>query len=294
MADKTIRRGLGRGLSALMADLGAQAADGAPPPPAPDRMLPVEAIHPNPAQPRRRFDEEALEELAASIRRRGIIQPLIVRPRRDGRGGESWEIVAGERRWRAAQRAGLSLVPVLVRDYSDAEMAEVAVIENVQRADLDPIEEGAAYRALIERFGHTQEQVAEALGKSRSHIANQMRLLQLPEEVQAMVQEGQLTAGHVRPLIGHPRAVELARRIAERRLSAREAEKLARDPDPAHRAAARRAAHDPDTRAVEEDLSANLGMPVTIRHGRDGGGRLTIAYRDLDQLDELLARLSGR
>jgi ParB family chromosome partitioning protein len=292
MADKTIRRGLGRGLSALMADLGTAPADGAPPPapPAPDRMLPVEAIRPNPAQPRRRFDEAALEELAASIRRRGVIQPLIVRPKGDG----AWEIVAGERRWRAAQAAGLAQVPVLVRDYSDAEMAEVAVIENVQRADLDPIDEGAAYRALIDRFGHTQEQVAEALGKSRSHIANQMRLLQLPQEVQAMVQEGRLTAGHARPLIGHPRAAELARRIAEKRLSAREAERLARAPEPARRAAAERAERDPDTRAVEADLAASLGMAVTIRHGRDGGGRLSVAYRDLDQLDELLARLSGR
>ncbi|NAZ37765.1 ParB/RepB/Spo0J family partition protein [Rubellimicrobium sp. CFH 75288] len=286
MADsRSLRRGLGRGLSALMADLGAAAPGAepeAPAAPAPDRMLPIALIRPNPDQPRRRFDPEALEDLAASIRRKGVIQPLIVRPRGDG-----FEIVAGERRWRAAQKAGLSELPVLVRDYSDAELLEVAIIENVQRADLNPIDEGAAYRALIDRFGHTQEEVADALGKSRSHIANQMRLLQLPPEVQEMLSDGRLTAGQARPLIGHPRAAELARRIHDRRLSAREAERLARRPETPPRP---RRARDPDTVALEAELSASLGLSVRIDHGA-AGGRVTIAYRTLEELDDLLARL---
>ena len=221
MAEKPLaKRSLGRGLSALMADLGTDLGrEPVAPPPPPDRMLPIEALRPNPDQPRRHFDDGALEELAASLRSRGVIQPLIVRPDPAERG--RFEIVAGERRWRAAQKAGLLEVPVLERDYGDAELLEIAIIENVQRADLNAIDEGAAYRSLIDRFGHSQEQVATALGKSRSHVANQIRLLQLPKEVQDLVISQKITAGHARPLIGHPRAADLARRIAERRLSVR-------------------------------------------------------------------------
>lgn len=293
MAEKPLpKRGLGRGLSALMADLGTDLArePEAPPPPA-DRMLPIEALRPNPDQPRRSFDEGALEELAASIRAKGVIQPLIVRPDRGERG--RFEIVAGERRWRASQKAGLAEVPVLVRDYGDRELLEIAIIENIQRADLNAIDEGAAYRALIDRFGHSQEQVASALGKSRSHVANQMRLLQLPAPVQEMVADRTLSAGHARPLIGHPRALDLARRIAERGLSARDAERLATAPAKPGPAKAR-AEKDADTRAIEGELSAALKMGVRIDHGTPGeGGRLTITYRSLEQLDDLLRRLGG-
>ncbi len=290
-AEKTpAKRGLGRGLSALMADLGTDLGREPEAPPArADRMLPVEAIRPNPDQPRRHFDEAALEELAGSIGTRGIIQPLIVRP--DPRETGRYEIVAGERRWRAAQKAGLSEVPVLVRDYGDRELLEIAIIENIQRADLNAIDEGAAYRALIDRFGHSQEQVASALGKSRSHVANQMRLLSLPREVQDLVVQQKISAGHARPLIGHPRAVDLARRIADKGLSARDAERLAKAPAAKARAAAK-VEKDADTRAIESELSAALKMAVRIDHG-DGGGKLTIGYKSLEQLDDLLRRLSG-
>jgi ParB family chromosome partitioning protein len=293
MAEKPLlKRGLGRGLSALMADLGTDLAQEPPPTPrGPDRMMPVESLRPNPDQPRRTFEPSALEELAASLKAKGVIQPLIVRadPTTPGAG----QIVAGERRWRAAQKAGLSEVPVIVRDYDDAELLEIAIIENIQRDDLNPIDEGAAYRSLIDRFGHSQEQVASALGKSRSHVANQMRLLQLPAEVQEMLASRTLTAGHARPLIGHPRALDLARRIAEKGLSARDAERIAKAPSkPAVRQP--QADKDADTRAIEGELSAALKMAVRIDHGSAGeGGRLTITYKTLDQLDDLLRRLSG-
>jgi ParB family chromosome partitioning protein len=295
MAEKPLpKRGLGRGLSALMADLGTDLAKEAEAPPAPrtpDRLMPVEALRPNPDQPRRTFEPGALEELAASLKSKGVIQPLIVRP--DPSAPGAWQIVAGERRWRAAQKAGLAEVPVIVRDYDDAELLEIAIIENVQRDDLNPIDEGAAYRSLIDRFGHSQEQVASALGKSRSHVANQMRLLSLPREVQQMIADRTISAGHARPLIGHPRALDLARRIAERGLSAREAERLAKAPA-AGKAPRARADKDADTRAIEGELSAALRMAVRIDHGAAGeGGRLTITYKTLEQLDDLLRRLSG-
>lgn len=288
MSQAPQKRGLGRGLSALMADLGSDLAkEPEANPVRPDRMLPIEALRPNPDQPRRSFDEGALQELASSIATKGVIQPLIVRPDKSEKG--RYEIVAGERRWRASQIAGLGEVPVLVRDYGDQELLEIAIIENIQRDALNPIDEGAAYRALIDRFGHSQEQVATALGKSRSHVANQMRLLQLPPDVQEMVSKGHLTAGHARPLIGHPKAADLARRIAEKGLSARDAERLAKSPTKAP--ARGKTDKDPDTRAIESELSAALGMTVRIDHG-EGGGRLTVSYKDLAQLDDLLRRLS--
>ncbi len=293
MAEKPLlKRGLGRGLSALMADLGTDLAKEPPPAPrSPDRMMPVEALRPNPDQPRRTFDPAALDDLAASLKSKGVIQPLIVRP--DPKESGAWQIVAGERRWRAAQKAGLAEVPVIVRDYGDAELLEIAIIENIQRDDLNPIDEGAAYRSLIERFGHTQEQVAGALGKSRSHVANQMRLLGLPAEVQQMIADRTISAGHARPLIGHPRALDLARRIAERGLSARDAERLAKAPA-AEKARPSKAEKDADTRAIEGELSAALKMAVRIDHGAAAdGGRVTITYKTLDQLDDLLRRLSG-
>ena len=286
---KPERRGLGRGLSALMADISADT-------PAVRRAegrLPVEALMPNPQQPRRDFPAEAMEELAASVRQRGVLQPLIVRPTAaEGR----YEIVAGERRWRAAQLAGLHDVPVVIRDFDDNEVLEVAIIENIQRADLNSIEEAASYRALMDRFGHTQEKLAEALSKSRSHIANLLRLLNLPEEVQDHVREGRLSSGHARALISSPDPAALARQVIARNLSVRETEALTRRPDSKTKVSGgprTSREKDADTRALEGDLSASLGMQVSIDHepGSEGGS-LTVRYATLDDLDELCRVLS--
>lgn len=295
MDKKTERRGLGRGLSALMADVSVEVDPQTPDRPRrPDLLVPVERLVPNPNQPRRDFQPEALQELASSIRTRGVIQPLIVRALDDGR----YEIVAGERRWRAAQLAQVHELPVIIRDFTDSEVIEVAIIENIQRADLNAIEEALAFRQLMERFGHSQEKLAEALSKSRSHIANLLRLLNLPEDVQSMVREGKLTAGHARALITAPNASELARQVVTRNLSVREAEALARDPQKKGTGKAsgprgRSGDKDADTRALENDLSANLNMRVTIDHaGAGDGGTLTIRYRTLDDLDLLCRVLS--
>jgi len=291
MADKkNERRGLGRGLSALMADVGVGEAENATATRRPDATMPVEALTPNPDQPRRDFDQAALEELAASIRAKGIIQPLIVRPR-----GTGYEIVAGERRWRAAQLAQLHEVPVLVREFSDTEVLEIAIIENIQRADLNPVEEAMGYRQLMERFGHTQERLAEALSKSRSHIANLLRLLGLPEEVLTHLREGRLSAGHARALITTPDPVALARQVISRGLSVRETEALARKAgEPKQRKEKPgKAEKDADTRVLEQDLSAALGMSVTIDHKGHDGGVMMIRYKDLDQLDRLCQHIGG-
>jgi ParB family chromosome partitioning protein len=287
------RRGLGRGLSALMSDVMAEPAGGEAGDPG-ILHVPVERLIPNADQPRRAFDEAALEELAASIRDKGVLQPLIVRPAADGQ----YQIVAGERRWRAAQRAQLHDVPVIVRDYSDLEVIEVAIIENIQRADLNPLEEALAYRTLTDRFGHTQERIAEALGKSRSHIANAMRLLTLPEPVLAMLRDGRLSAGHARALVTTPDPAALATLAVSRNLSVREIERLAnRSRGTAARPPGRRVAppseRDPDTLAIEADLSAALRMPVRLQpNGPEEGGTLTITWRSLDDLDLLCDVLS--
>ncbi len=294
---KDARRGLGRGLSALMADVTpAQETAQADAARRPDRVLPIESLIPNPDQPRRSFTQEQLEELAASIRAKGIIQPIIVRPdpRQDGK----FEIVAGERRWRAAQIAKLHEVPVLIREFDDTEVLEVAIIENIQRADLNAIEEAAGYRQLMFKFGHTQEKLAEALGKSRSHIANLMRLLNLPESVQTLVSDGRLSAGHARALITAPDPAALAQSVVAKGLSVRETEKLVKDGLPSKRKKAPDGAFqmdkDADTRALEGDLSAALGMKVRIDHspGQDAG-RVTISYDTLEQLDALCRILSA-
>ncbi len=295
MADKPTRnRGLGRGLSALMADVGADAASSSAPR-RPDQHIPIEQVHPNPDQPRRHFDDEALQDLAASIREKGIIQPLIVR--RDPSASGRYQIVAGERRWRAAQIAQLHEVPALVRDYDDTEMLEVAIIENIQRSDLNSVDEAAGYKQLMERFGHTQEQLASALSKSRSHIANSLRLLSLPEDVQAMLVTQSLTAGHARALIGHPNASELARQIVQKKLSVRETERLVKQgtSDTSAKNSKRPAAQkDADTQQIEAELTATLKMKVAIDHNPNGeGGKLSVSYRDLDQLDDLLRLLAG-
>lgn len=293
MDKRNERRGLGRGLSALMADVNMGADPVATDRPRrPDLLVPVEKLVPNPDQPRRDFQPEALQELASSIRQRGIIQPLIVRALPDGR----FEIVAGERRWRAAQLAQVHELPVIVRDFTDAEVIEVAIIENIQRADLNAIEEALAFKQLMEKFGHTQEKLAEALSKSRSHIANLLRLLNLPEDVQGHVREGRLSAGHARALITSSWASELARAVISKNLSVRETENLVKTPEQKGGGKSsgprpKSGDKDADTRALENDLSAALNMRVAIDHGMDGGS-ITVHYRTLEDLDFLCAALS--
>ena len=295
MVDKKAKpRGLGRGLSALMADVAPTTSDASGSEPRAETTLPIEQVKPNPDQPRRDFTPQALEELAASIREKGIIQPLIVRAK-DG----EYQIVAGERRWRAAQMAQLHEVPVLIRDFDDIEVLEVAIIENIQRADLNAIEEAAGYRQLMDNFGHTQEKMAEALGKSRSHIANLLRLLNLPREVQDMLRQDQLTAGHARALVTADNPAELARKVVRDGLSVRDTERLVRSAsgkDQQKAAGPRKAREekDADTRALEGDLAANLGLKVTISHEPGGErGRLILQYETLEQLDDLCRMLSG-
>jgi ParB family transcriptional regulator, chromosome partitioning protein len=273
------RRGLGRGLSALLDEVEAPAEAGR----AGMTELPIEAIKANPHQPRRRFDDADIEDLAGSIREKGVLQPILVRPAVHA---GQYEIVAGERRWRAATRSGARTIPALVRSLSDAEVLEIAIVENVQRVDLSPIEEAEGYRALMDRFGRTQADVAQVVGKSRVHVANSLRLLQLPEPVKDMVREGRLTAGHARPLIGAPDAERLAAEVADRGLTVRQAETLARG-----RPAAPRKAKDADTAALENDLSEVLGVRVEIRDA-GGEGELRIRYASLEQLDDLCRRLT--
>jgi ParB family transcriptional regulator, chromosome partitioning protein len=294
------RRGLGRGLSALMGEVGLDGPDG-PDAPAPaadpgpragTADVPIDLIAPNPDQPRRHFAEDALLDLIRSIRAKGVLQPLILRP--DPAGAGTYQIVAGERRWRAAQRAGLHAVPAIVRDLDDTEVLEIAIVENIQRAGLNPVEEATGYRQLIDRFGHTQEALAEALGKSRSHIANTLRLLNLPEEVLALLRNGKLSAGHARALVPMADPVPLAREAVARGLTVRQVEERARRVDsPAARATRRRAPKDADTRELERIIAAQTGLGVAI-DGEPGGpgGRVTLTYRSLDQLDRLLHLLS--
>ncbi|MFY9237686.1 MAG: ParB/RepB/Spo0J family partition protein [Roseovarius sp.] len=297
---KAKQRGLGRGLSALMADVADQPASSAPDVPPADLRVPIERIQPNPDQPRRHFDPELLADLSRSIAEKGVIQPLIVRVKPGA--PEMFEIVAGERRWRAAQKAKLHELPVIVREFDDLEVLEIAIIENVQRADLNPVEEAAGYAQLMEKFGHTQEKLAEALGKSRSHIANTIRLMQLPSGVQAFVREGKLSAGHARSLITARDPLALAKQVIAKDLSVRATERLVKA-DAAKEnvfsktgqtvAGQKPPEKDADTRALEGDLSAALGMKVSIDTEKTGeSGAMTIRFGSFDQLDALCGILS--
>lgn len=293
MSSKIEKRGLGRGLSALMADVHLAGPEQMAASRKAELHVPVDKLEPNPQQPRLDFRKEDLDSLADSIRQKGVIQPLIVR-RKPGR--DTYEIVAGERRWRAAQLAQLHEVPVVVRDLSDTEVLEVAIIENIQRADLNAIEEALGFRQLMTRFGHTQEKLAEALSRSRSHVANLLRLLTLPTEVQDMVREGGLSAGHARALIGSPKAAELAAQIVAKGLSVRETERLVKAQEnakPASPKTRQAPEKDADTRALEADLAANLKLPVRIDHMAGAeSGELTIRYASLEDLDRLCRILS--
>ncbi|MGM0585168.1 MAG: ParB/RepB/Spo0J family partition protein [Pseudomonadota bacterium] len=276
-------------MSALLGDL--EETQGETPAKA-QTTIAIDMIRPNPEQPRRRFAEAEISELADSIRERGIIQPLILRP---APSGDGFEIVAGERRWRAAQKAQLHAVPAIVRELDDATVLEFAIIENVQRADLTPVEESRGYARLMEEFGHTQEELAEVVGKSRSYIANALRLLNLSEEVLDLVSEGKLSAGHARALITAEDPAALARQVVARGLSVRETEALVKAAKPMAARPARNkpAEKDADTRALELDLSANLGMKVRIEHkGEAEGGEIRVRYGSLEELDALCERLS--
>ncbi len=304
-------RGLGRGLSALMGDVSAPPVPTTPPAaasstapvavaaPAGDaarglRQLPTTHLKPGRFQPRRHFDEAAIKGLAESLRNQGMLQPILVRKLG---GSDSYEIIAGERRWRAAQAAGLHEVPVLVRALSDAEALEIALVENLQREDLNAIEEAEAYRRLMDEFGHTQEALAQHLGKSRSHVANTLRLLVLPDEVKAMLEQGQLSPGHARALLVANDPLALAREIVEKNLSVRETEDLVKresTPNRAPRTGKKvvRKIADADVRALERDLAASLGLEVVLKT-KGQGGELRLRYKDLDQLDHLIGKLGS-
>ena len=287
MNDKPTR--LGRGLAALIGDMasveGARVTESGG-----VKRLPVEFIIANRANPRRTFDSEQLEELTNSIREKGEMQPLLVRPSEDP---HIFEIIAGERRWRAAQRAGLHDVPVIVREVGDKEALELAIIENVQRADLNPLEEAMGYGQLIEQFDYTQQDLAQVIGKSRSHVANTLRLLRLPEDVRGMVASGTLTAGHARTLITADDPATLARQIVAGGLSVREAEALSQQRDiPGKKKAEPVVERDADTVALERRLSDALGLSVSLAHS-ERGGKLEIRYKTLEQLDGLCLKLTG-
>jgi ParB family chromosome partitioning protein len=254
------------------------------------KAVPIELLEPSPLQPRRRFSEEEMTELVDSVRERGILQPILVRRHPDK--SENFQIVAGERRWRAAQLAQLHEVPVIIKEVTDRDVLEVALIENIQRQSLTAVEEADGFSRLIDEFGYTQDELAQVLGKSRSHVANTLRLLKLPTSVRELVQGGQLTPGHARALISAEDPEELARRIIKRGLSVRQAERLAQQPVRESRAPMPRVSvKDLNTSQLERDLSNLLGLRVEIQIGRGGGGTLTIHYRNVEQLDDVLHRL---
>lgn len=312
-AEDTRKRGLGRGLSALFgdeegADTFSPELDGAQARSA--KTVPIEYLRPNPGQPRKRFDEGAIDGLVESIRQQGILQPLLVRAHPDD--ANAYEIVAGERRWRAAQRAQLHEVPVIVKDLTDTETLEIALIENIHREDLTPLEEAEGYQRLIEEFGHTQDALAKSVGKSRSHVANMLRLLNLPEELKSMLDDGLISSGHARALLGAPNAEAIANDVVKKGLNVRQTEKLVQDNRPAaaktekgmeklkgridSAASAGKSAAEKDanTLSMERSLTDRLGMTVSIDLQNDGeAGRLVVAFTSLDQLDEIIERLNS-
>jgi ParB family chromosome partitioning protein len=281
------RSRLGRGLAALIGDIGAENVT--PERARNQRRVPIEYLRPNPRNPRKNFSDAELDELAASIKERGIIQPVVVRAVRGAK--DAYEIIAGERRWRAAQRAGLHDVPIVPVEATDSEALELAIIENVQRADLNPLEEAGGYQALANEYQHSHEDIAKIVGKSRSHVTNTLRLLKLSEPIKAYINAGKITAGAARMLIGAPDPEAMAREIVERGLNVRQVEALAKEranePD---KSVKKRAAKNADTVALERRLSNALGLTVTVDH-RSKGGALHIQYRSLDQLDEVVRRL---
>ncbi len=294
MAEDSSRSRLGRGLAALIGEVASESSSvervrG-------QRRLPTSALRPNARNPRRTFSNAALDELVASLRERGIIQPIIARQLRGA--VDAYEIIAGERRWRAAQRAGLHEVPVVIIEATDAEALQIAIVENVQRADLNPLEEASGYHALVEEFGHSQDEIAKIIGKSRSHVANTLRLLKLPDTVKAHIYNGVLSAGHARMLVGQPNAEELAAEIVARGLNVRQVESLAREAvnrgaQSHRRTPLGKADKNANLVALEKRISDALGLVVSIDH-RSRGGVLSIRYGSLDQLDDVLRRLEKK
>ena len=292
MSEDPSRKRLGRGLAALIGEIDRPAqAEEVQPKVSADGRVPIEFITQNPRNPRRTFAEADLTDLSNSIREHGIVQPVVVRPRPGGR----YEIIAGERRWRAAQRAGLVEVPVIIRDVDDRVALELAIIENVQRADLNPVEEAQGYQQLIDEHNYTQADLGQVIGKSRSHVANTLRLLKLPDSIRDMLVDGSLSAGHARTLVTAEDPAGLAKRIVEEGLSVRQAEALAQQPVQPEKKSSSGSTpveKDADTLALEKTLSDITGYKVTISHGKKGG-EMRIAYKTLEQLDELCRRLQG-
>ena len=295
MNDDNSRRRLGRGLAALIGEMDQPLPASAPATPVnADRRVPIEFITRNPRNPRRSFDEAELQDLASSIRQHGIVQPVVVRTLSENR----FEIIAGERRWRAAQLAGFTDVPVIVRDVDDRTALEIAIVENVQRSDLNPLEEALGYDQLIAEHGYTQNDLGEIIGKSRSHVANSLRLLKLPDPVRDMLSSGALSAGHARALIPTSDPVALAKSIVAKGLSVRDTERLAQNDiraqnDPNYGKPSSREEKDADTLALERTLSDSLGLEVTVNH-KASGGQLRISYKTLDQLEEICRLLERR
>ncbi|MEM0899363.1 MAG: ParB/RepB/Spo0J family partition protein [Pseudomonadota bacterium] len=296
MSDDKSRKRLGRGLAALIGEMDAPVSKETSTPQREDRRVPIEEIGRSENNPRRQFSEDELEELSASIREHGIIQPIVVRPITPNDQGEKYEIIAGERRWRAAQRAAQVDVPIIIRDVDDRVALELAIVENVQRSDLNAVEEALGYEQLLHEHDYTQNDLANVIGKSRSHVANTLRLLKLPDDVRAMVAEGALSAGHARTLVTAPNPSQIATRIIREGLSVRQAEALATEP--ASNSGGRSGGgvseveKDADTAALERTLSDALGFKVQIAH-KDPGGKVTVHYKSLDQLDEICHRLQG-
>jgi len=291
MAEDAARSRLGRGLAALIGDVGTESSAERP---RGQRRAPTTSLRPNARNPRRMFSEDELDELTASLRERGMIQPIVARPVRGA--PDAYEIIAGERRWRAAQRAGLHEVPVVIIEATDEESLQLAIIENVQRSDLNPLEEAEGYRALMEDFSHTQDDIAKMVGKSRSHVANTLRLLKLPPSIRAYIFKGKLDAGHARMLIGQPNAEKLAEEIVARGLNVRQVEEIARQESGRNgksRSRKRSAEKNADTLALEKRLSDALGLVVSI-DARGESGVVSIRYRNLDQLDDLARRLENK
>jgi ParB family transcriptional regulator, chromosome partitioning protein len=291
MAEDAARSRLGRGLAALIGDVGTESSAERP---RGQRRAPTTSLRPNARNPRRNFSEDELDELTASLRERGMIQPIVARPVRGA--PDAFEIIAGERRWRAAQRAGLHEVPVVIIEATDEESLQLAIIENVQRSDLNPLEEAEGYRALMEDYSHTQDDIAKMVGKSRSHVANTLRLLKLPPSIRGYIVKGKLDAGHARMLVGQPNAEKLAEEIVARGLNVRQVEEIARQESgrngksPSRKRSAEKNA---DTLALEKRLSDALGLVVSIDH-RGEGGVVSIRYRNLEQLDDLAQRLEKK
>ncbi|TKB40040.1 MAG: ParB/RepB/Spo0J family partition protein [Mesorhizobium sp.] len=292
MSEDQSRKRLGRGLAALIGEIDRPVAPEKPSAVAADGKVPIEFVSPNPKNPRRHFGDAELTDLAQSIREHGVVQPAVARPSPSQPG--RYEIIAGERRWRAAQRAGLTEIPLIVRDVNDRTALELAIIENVQRADLNPVEEAQGYQQLIDEHGYTQADLGQVIGKSRSHVANTLRLLKLPDVIRDMLVDGALSAGHARTLVTAGDPAGLAKRIVEEGLSVRQAEALAQmpaGPTPAKvRSAPSAPEKDPDTLALEKLMTDTIGMIVSIEH-KAKGGTLRVDYRSLDQLDELCRRL---